>query len=193
MTRYSMNPADEMAAEDKGGDPKWQCWSKTSVTTPGCGQPVNPLCDVQQVANVVRGTASGAPGTMTLAPIRSNYFQALACRMWCVDGTNPDTNRRCEIQQIEINSFPQEAFSNIASAAANTSAVLVDSYITDPGLGWGVPVGWGIFAQASLIHILNIGFVSIEPAGVTLDLYASAYGNALDVVPPGYSLGKPFL
>lgn len=162
------------------------------VTVPGCGRPVMPLCDVQKVGNVLRANAGGDTAfTITVAPIRTNYFQPLAVRMAAIDGTNADINRRFEIHQVTINATPQEAFSNAAPLAANTSVVLVDDYVLPDG--YGVPVAWGIFAQAALIYILQIGCVNIEPANVTLDAYVSVYGNALDVLPPGYVPGTPFI
>jgi hypothetical protein len=124
-----------------------------------------------------------------LAPIRSNYFQALAVRMAAIDATSPDVNRRCEIHTVTINTFAQEAFSNASVLAANTSVVLVDDYVAPEG--YGVPVGWGIFSQANMIQTLQIGILNIEQAGVDLDFYCAAYGNALEAVPPGFELGRP--
>lgn len=147
-----------------------------------------PICDVEKVGTVLRDIAVGT-FTITVAPVRTNYFQPLAVRMSCIDSASPDVNRRCEIQQVQINQFPQEAFSG-TPATTNTSCVLVDDYVLPDG--YGVPVAWGIFSQAALINVLQIGGVNIEPAGTTIDFYVSVYGNALEVLPPGWQMGVPW-
>jgi hypothetical protein len=42
-----------------------------------------------------------------------------------------------------------------------------------------------------MIQVLQIGVLNIEQAGVDIDFYVSAYGNALEAVPPGFTLGQP--
>lgn len=160
----------------------------SDVTVPGCGAAKMPICDVEKVGTVLRDIAVGVY-TITVAPVRTNYFQPLATRMSAIDSATPDVNRRIEIHGVFINLFPQEAFSSPA-AVANTSCVLIDDYVLPDG--YGVPVAWGIFSQAALINVLTLQCVNIEPAGTTVDHYVSVYGNALDVLPPGWAVGQPW-
>ncbi len=173
-----------------GGNSSWcnPFYRSADITVPGCGAAKMPICDVEKVGTVLRDIAVGV-FAITVAPVRTNFFQPMAVRMGCIDSTTPDVNRRCEIHQVTINEIPQEAFSATA-ALANTSCVLVDDYVLPDG--YGVPVAWGIFSQANLINVLRLGGVNIEPAGTTEDLYVSVYGNGLNVLPPGWEAGKPF-
>lgn len=163
-------------------------YRSTDVVVPGCGAAKMPICDVEKVGTVLRDIAVGT-FTITIAPVRTNYFQPMAVRMACIDSTTPDVNRRVELHGVFINLIPQEAFSS-AAAAANTSCVLVDDYVLPDG--YGVPVAWGIFSQANLINVLTIQGVNIEPSGTTVDLYEAVYGNGLDTLPPGWQPGTPF-
>lgn len=161
----------------------------TDVVVPGCGQPVKPICDVGIVANVERNTAAGAIGTLTMAPVRTNYFQPLAEALQAIDNADADLNRRVEIQAIEINNIPQEAFSG-GPAVGQGNAALVDFYGTKFD-GYGKPVGYGIYSQGALINVFTYGFVNISAQAV--DLYGVHFGNPLDVLPPGYMAGQPFV
>lgn len=174
----------------RGGGGAWcdPYFRSSDVIVPGCGRAKMPICDVEKVGTVLRDIAVGV-FTITVAPVRTNYFQPLAVRMSCIDSASPDVNRRVEIHGVFINLFPQEAFSSTA-AAANTSCVLVDDYVLPDG--YGVPVAWGIFSQTALINVLTIQGVNIEPAGTTVDFYVGAYGNALDTLPPGWKVGEPW-
>lgn len=160
----------------------------SDVTRPGCDTYVPPTCDVQMVTGVLRGLATATGNTLTMAPLRTNYFQALSEKLEVIDATNPDINRRVEVQTIEINRIPQEPFSD-ALAAANTAAALSDFF--GPAFdGFGKPVAYGIYAQAALIHVFQYGFWNIE--SVSVDIYAAHFGNSLSAVPPGLSVGQPF-
>ena len=161
----------------------------TDVVVPGCGKPVKPICDVGMVANVVRNTAAGVIGTLTMAPVRTNYFQPLAEALQAIDTATPDLNRRVEVHAIEINNIPQEAFSN-GPTVGSVSAALVDFFGTKFD-GYGKPVGYGIYSQAALINVFTYGFVNIEATAT--DLYGMHFGNPLDVLPPGYAAGQPFV
>lgn len=161
----------------------------TDVVVPGCGMPVKPICDVGMVANVERDVAPGTISTLTMAPVRTNYFQPLAEALQAIDSADATLNRRCEIQAIEINNIPQEAFSN-GPVLGSASAALVDFFGTKFD-GYGKPVGYGIYSQAALINVFTYGFVNIDTAA--LDLYGIHFGNPLDVLPPGYVAGQPFV
>ena len=160
----------------------------TDVVVPGCGLPVKPLCDVGMVANVERATAAGVVGTLTMAPVRTNYFQPLSEALLGIDSATPALNRRFEVQSIEINNMPQEAFSG-GPVVGQTNAGLSDFF----GLkfdGYGKPISYGIYSQAALINVFTYGFVNIE--AVPIDVYGIHFGNPLDVLPPGYAAGTPF-
>jgi hypothetical protein len=160
----------------------------SDVVVPGCGAAKMPICDVEKVGTAQRAIAVGA-ATITIAPVRTNYFQPLAFRIAVTDAVTVDINRRCEIFGFFINQFPQEAFSNPA-VVGGASCVLSDDYVLPDG--YGVPVAWGIFSQAALINVLTMQIVNPEPAGTTINVYSSVYGNALDVLPPGWAVGQPF-
>jgi hypothetical protein len=161
----------------------------TDVVVPGCGKPVKPICDVGMVANVVRNTLAGAIGTLTMAPVRTNYFQPLSEALIPVDTATPDLNRRVEVQAIEINNIPQEAFSN-GPVVGSTSAALSDFFGTKFD-GYGKPISYGIYSQAALIQVFTYGFVNIEATAT--DVYGIHFGNPLDILPPGYTAGTPFV
>jgi len=183
------NPTPSSTLPPAGGGSWCNPYVRSSdVTVPGCGAAKVPTCDVEKVGTVLRDIAVGT-FTITVAPVRTNFFQPMAVRMACIDSTTPDVNRRVEIHGAFINQIPQEAFSTPA-ALANTSCVLIDDYVLPDG--YGVPVAWGIFSQAALINVLTLQGVNIEPAGTTVDLYVSVYGNGLDVIPPGWQVGQPF-
>ncbi len=159
------------------------------MVVPGCGKPVKPICDVGMVANVVRNTLAGVIGTLTMAPVRTNYFQPLSEALQAIDNATPDLNRRVEIQRIAINEIPQEAFSN-GPTVGSASSALVDFFGTKFD-GYGKPVSYGIYSQAALIQVFTYGFVNIEATAT--DLYGIHFGNPLDVLPPGYTAGQPFV
>jgi hypothetical protein len=127
--------------------------------------------------------------TITVVPLRTNYFQPLAQRFATIDAADPDTNRRLEVHGVFINQFPQEPFSQ-QTLAANTAVMLSDVYEAPDG--YGVPVAYGFYSIAALIHVFTMGGVNIEPAGVTVDFYVHHWGNGLDALPPGYQAGRPF-
>lgn len=174
------------------------CYSRGSdVVVPGCGTPKRPLCDVSRIGARLTPILGQAIWTLTLAPTRTNYYHVMAFVNHVTDTANPDANHRLEIQTVEINQQPQEPFSGV-SALANTSSILTDDYETPPaGSGTNstgaVPVAWGIISQAALINVLTIGGVSRYAANVSCDYYAAGFGNGLDVLPPGYVIGKPFI
>ena len=162
--------------------------SADGTIVPGCGSPVAPICDVQMVTGVTRGTAAGATGQLQMAPVRTNYFQALAERLEAVDSAAPNVFRQAEIVQIEVNRFPQEPFSD-ALAAGSPRAAFLD-FFGRSFLEYGKPVSYGIYSQAALIQVFEYGFVNINATAI--DLYGVHFGNSLDVLPPGMEAGKPF-
>lgn len=170
--------------------PPYYCANDTNL--PGCGAWVKPACDVQLNPAVLRGISVDVNAgifTLTVVPLRTNYFQPLARRDAAIDATDPDTNRRAEIHGIFINQFPQEPFSQPA-AVANTAVHLNDIYEAPDG--YGVPVAYGFYSIAALIHVFTMQGVAIEPAGVFTDYYTAHWGNGLDALPPGYQAGRPF-
>lgn len=182
-----------LAAPQGGGGswcPPYNPYRGTDVVIPGCGKPVSPACDVQQVAFRQAAIAAQTATTFTVAPIRTNYFQALAARFTIVDGSNPDTNRSLELHTVTINAIPQDAFVNQNTATGNTS--VVHSAVFTVPEGYGTPVAWGVFAQANLIHVLQLGVFTRYGAGTTVDAYISLFGNPLDSLPAGYTIGQPF-
>jgi len=161
---------------------------RSDVTVPGCGSVTQPFCDVQMTTGVVRNVAASAVAALIMAPRRTNYFQPLFEKLAVIDSSNPDVNRRIEIQQIEINQIPQEPFSDTI-AAGNTAAALSDFFGPDFD-EYGKPVSYGIYSQTSLLKVFQYGLLNIE--GVAIDAYAVHFGNALDQVPPFLKVGQPF-
>jgi len=157
----------------------------------GCvtGTSLTSLCDITKVTSVIRGTAAGATATLTMQLNRCNFFQACAVRFWAIDGAAASTNRRVEIQIVEINSCAQECGSAAALLAANVDMVaLVDDY-TVVDFPFGVPVCWGIFARNTFAETQTTGISNIDAAAV--DFYETAFGNACPSLPPGGELGVP--
>lgn len=191
MSRHGLhrNQANDPSGYPTGSYcPPFYCANDTNI--PGCGQWVRPACDVQLNPAVLRAIAGdNTIFTITVVPLRTNYFQPLAQRFATIDNADPDTNRRVEMHGVFINQFPQEPFSQPA-AAANTAVALSDVYEAPDG--YGVPVAYGFYSIAALIHVFTIQGVNIEPAGVTVDFYVAHWGNGLDALPPGYQAGKPF-
>ncbi len=140
------------------------------------------------VTGVLRDLAAATPGTLIMAPRRTNYFQPLHEKLEVIDSANPDVNRRAEIQSIEINQIPQEPFSD-ATSAVNTAAALSDFF----GAAfdeYGKPVAYGIYTQQQLIYVFQYGLFNIE--SVPVDVYAAHFGNALEAIPPFLKVGQPF-
>ena len=174
--RYSRNPA----GGGGGCLPHLGCDTGNSVT---------PMCDITKVTSVVRGTAAAATATLTMQLNRCNFFQTCAARMWAIDGAAASTNRRVEIQQIEINACAQECGSSAALAADNVDMVaLLDDY-TVVDFPFGVPVCWGIWARNTFAEVLTIVYSNIDVAAV--DFYHTSFGNACPALPPGAALGDP--
>lgn len=165
--------------------PPYYCSNDTNL--PNCGKWVRPACDVQLNGAVLRDIAATSPFTITVVPSRTQYYQPLTERYSTIDSTDPDVNRRVEVHGVFINQFPQEPFSAPA-ALANTAVVLSD--IKEAPDGYGVPVAYGVYSVAALIHTFTVQGVNIEPS--TTDFYIAHYGNGLDVLPPGISAGRPF-
>lgn len=162
--------------------------SADGTVVPGCGAPVQPLCDVQMVTGVLRNLAAATTGELTMAPKRTNLFQVLKECIVAVDNANPGIYRQAEVVSIEINRIPQEPFSD-ALVTGSTSAALLDFFGRQFD-GYGKPVAYGIYSQESLIQVFKYGFANIE--AVPIDIYAAHYGNSLDVLPPGVEMGVPF-
>lgn len=160
----------------------------TSVTVPGCGGAVAPACDVSMNTNVIRNTAAGVVGTLAMVPQRTTYFQPLVEKLLVIDNATPDTNRRVEITTIEINGVPQEPFS--APAAAALASAALSDFFGAAFDGYGKEIAYGVYTVAALPYQFTYQFVNIE--AVAVDVYASHFGNSLDVLPPGCQCGVPF-
>ena len=184
---HHSRPAKRNQRQTASANGLYRC-SADGTVVPGCGSPVTPICDVQMVTGVTRNTAAGATGTLTMAPVRCNYFQALCERLEAIDSANPGTYRQAEIVQIEVNRIPQEPFSD-ALAAGSARAALLDFFGRSFD-EYGKPVSYGIYSQAALIQVFQYGFVNVE--AVAIDLYGVHFGNSLDVLPPGIEPGQPF-
>lgn len=155
----------------------------------GCdtGKKVTPLCDITKVTSVLRGTTAGGTATLTMQLNRCNFFQTCGARFWAIDNNAASTNRRAEIQSVEINSCAQECGSAAALAAANVDMVaLIDDY-TVVDFPFGVPVCWGTWARNTFAEVLTIGFSNIDAAAI--DFYHTSFGNACPALPPGCELG----
>ena len=162
----------------------WQpCYRTGSVLVPGCGRPINPLCDVQKIGNFVRNIQPQATWTLNVAPRRSDLFQALAYRNVVSGNADPSINGRLIIQQLEVNESAIEAFS-VAPNIATLVGVSTDDYVLPDG--YGVPVNWPPFTQANLVQTLLVGGISLYPAGgPAFDYLASCYGNSIAAAAPG--------
>lgn len=168
----------------------------SDTNIPGCSDVRRPLCDVQRIGQRLSPIVGQTTWNITLAPTRTNYFQIWEFLNHVTDTTDPDVNHRLSIQDVNINRIVQEPFAG-APGLANNSEVLTDDYETPPaGSGTSpvgaTPVAWGIISQTALIYVLTIGGVSRQPAEVSADYYAAAFGNGLDACPPGVDLGCPF-
>lgn len=192
FNRVESNPAPRTASYPQGGGawcPPFNPFRGGGVVLPHCGKPVRPACDVETVGFRQAAIAAATGTTFTVAPTRSEYFQGLAVRLTVVDGTDPDTNRRLEVHSITINAIPQDAFVNAGGPVAGNTSVIHSDVWTVPE-GYGVPVSWGIFAQANLIHTLQLG-VFTRYAAAAVDCYTTVFGNPLSTLPAGYTLGTP--
>lgn len=159
------------------------------ILRPGCDMPVAGACDVSLVAGVTRAAAAGTSNQLTMAPLRTDYFQPLSEKLECIDNVAPGTNRRAEISAVLINDQHQEPFSSSTASAVNTSVVLSD-FLGPAFDGFGKPVGYGIYTQANLTGVFQYTFWN--PEAVAIDLYAVHFGNPLSVLPPGMGVGQPF-
>jgi len=162
------------------GSPRGQIGAAAGVQT----------CNISKITSVVRNTAAGAVGTLTMGLTNCDYFLPLCVRIWFLDNAAPTTRRVAELQQVQIGACQQEC-NSAAPAVASTDIIgITDDYsATDD---WcGVPVCWGIFTQPNLANREIFGFVNVDVAAG--DFYATQWGNPCLAPPPGCFVGKSFV
>lgn len=147
-----------------------------------CG-PTQPLCDV--TVEQGQSLANSAAYTVTVAPRRTKYFQALTCLIVVLDATASRTAGVDLVYNVEINEQAQEAFSQ----GTSTIGVPTTYWFRDDG--YGTPVPWGIHSESNEIHTLVLSFGFIDDANN--DTYVVCAGNAFDVLPASMTPGQPFI
>ncbi len=153
------------------------------------GKSLTAACDLTKVTTAVLDTAAAATALITMQLNRCNFFWTCSTRFWFIDNAAASTNRRAQINQIEVNACAQECGSAAALAAAAVDIVGLSDDYTQEICWWGIPVCWSPWSRNTFAEVATAGIENIDAAAI--DSYWTHWGVACPALPPGLACGRP--
>lgn len=152
-----------------------------SFRDPRCYKYDVPLCNMATVPGSILAQAGQTNFLLQIEPIRSPYFEALACRMQVRDAANEDLGRSARLTAVHCNGEVRDTYDNTNPTAATTNFVNTDAYeVPDP---YAIPVPWGVFGKINDNQALELTFWAEYNANVAIDVNVVIKGIAL---PPNH-------